>query len=325
MTEPEPTISILLPVFNGAAFLREQVASILAQTCHDFELLIHDDGSTDGSSEALRSMAAVDRRIALSVTPTNSGQKFVLRGLLLRASGRYVAFADQDDVWHPQKLEVLLAAIGDAALSYGSSKLIDAAGSELGRTIFDFNGAPIDGRDNTDFLFRSVVSGHALLARREVIDPGVFLLGTEYDWLVAVLATFGRGVVHVPEAISYHRQHDGNQVNAFGAAHDRTKSRSKHWHRVMRLHDALCVLRASNQIADDKRAIFGQLYRALRDELLLAPRAPVFNHRFAARFAQALQALAVDAPHRTRAIKAVDKICRGVLHPKTIRDVLAGW
>lgn len=317
-------MSILLPVFNGALYLREQVDSILAQTWPDFELLIHDDASTDGSAAALARLAASDPRIKLTKASLNSGQKFALRLMLARSSGRFVMFSDQDDVWHPNKIETLLAAIGDAAMSFGTSQLIDAAGTELGKTIFDFNGPPINGRDNTDFLFRSVVSGHALLARREVVDPAVFLFGTEYDWLLAVLATFGRGVVYAPEAITYHRQHDGNQVNAFGAAKARTKSRSKHWHRVMRLYDALSLLRASDQIADEKRAIFNRLSRALRDELMLAPRAPVFNARFAASFAEALDALGVDPAHRARAIKAVDKICRGILHPKSVRDALTG-
>lgn len=324
MSDPSPEISILLPVYNGAVFLREQVSSILSQTARDFELLTHDDASTDGSGEILRSAAARDPRVKLSAAKVNSGQKFALRALLARSTGRFVMFSDQDDLWHPNKIETLRAAIGEASLCYGASHLIDAAGRPLGRTIFDHNGAAIEGRDNTDFLFRSVVSGHALLARREAVDPAVFLFGTEYDWLLAVLATFSRGVVHAPEAITYHRQHDGNQVNAFGGAKARPKSQSKHWHRVMRLHDALSVLRASDQIADEKRAVFNRLYRSLREDLMLVPRAPVFNARFAASFAQALDGLAVGEPGRGRAIKAIDKICRGVLHPKSVRDALTG-
>jgi glycosyltransferase involved in cell wall biosynthesis len=318
------TVSILLPVFNGCRYLPEQLQSVLDQTWHGFEFLVHDDGSSDKSADILKDLAARDTRVKWTSTSSNVGQRLVLRSLLAKARGQYIMFCDQDDVWHPDKIEVLLASIGDAAMCFGSSALIDRDGSAVGRTIFDHVGPPIDGRDNTDFLFRSVVSGHALLARREVVDPAVFLFGTEYDWLLAVLATFSRGVVHAPEAITYHRQHDGNQVNAFGAAKKRTTSRSKHWHRVMRLHDALSLLRASDQIADEKRAIFNRLSRALRDELMLAPRAPVFNARFAASFAQALDGLAVDAAHRARAIKAIDKICRGVLHPKSVRDALTG-
>ncbi len=317
-----PEISILLPVFNGAAYLREQVQSVLAQSHRDFELLVHDDGSTDGSAAIVKDLAAGDERLKLTSSASNLGQRLALRTLAGQASGSHVMFCDQDDVWHPRKIENLRAAIGDAALCYGTSQLIDRGGQAKGETIFDHVGPPIEGRDNTDFLFRSVVSGHALLMRREALDPAVFLFGTEYDWLLAVLATFGRGVVFAPEAITYHRQHGGNQVNVFGAHKRRTKAQSKHWYRVMRLHDALSLLRASDQIAGEKRIVFSRLYRALRDEVILANRPPVHNGKFAASFAQALDDLGIGEPQRGRAVKAIRKLCRGPLHPKSIRDAL---
>jgi glycosyltransferase involved in cell wall biosynthesis len=311
-------------VYNGADFLREQVRSILEQSCRDFELLIHDDASTDNSAEMLAALATCDRRIKLTVASHNCGQKVGLRVLLTQARGRFVMFSDQDDVWHPRKIEFLLSAIGDTALCYGDSQLIDGHGDALAKSISDYNGPTVDGRDNTDFLFRSVVSGHALLARREVVDPAVFLLGTEYDWLLAVLATFSGGVVYAPESITYHRQHEGNQVNSFSAKKREGGPQSKHWHRVMRLHDALVVLRSSVTVDPEKRQIFNRLFKSLRDDLMLARPSVVSNRQFARRFDEALRQLVVGEPECRRARKAVDKICRGILHPKSIRDALLG-
>jgi glycosyltransferase involved in cell wall biosynthesis len=320
---PDPTappISILLPVFNGALYLREQVSSILAQSHRDFELLAYDDGSSDGSGELLRTLASADPRMRVSSGGTNAGQRFALRQLLQHAGGRHLMFSDQDDVWHPRKIEILRAAIGDASLAYGTSHLIDSQGQATGKTIFDFNGPPLHGRDCTDFLFRNVVSGHAMLVRREVVDPGVFLFSAPYDWLIAILASFSQGVVHAPDAIVHHRQHAGNQLNMFGRQAAAKGRQSKRWGRIMRLHDALALLRAVPSIAEDKRSVFDALYGSLCDDVILAPPKAFGHAAFAASFAAALEKLQISAPEQRRARQAVGKICAGVLHPRTIRD-----
>jgi glycosyltransferase involved in cell wall biosynthesis len=322
MTAARPEISILLPVFDGAEFLRAQVASILAQSQRDFELLVYDDGSRDGSGELLRSLAAADPRLRLFGSSSNAGQRLALRFLLQQAGGRQIMFADQDDVWQPRKIEILRAAIGESSLAYGTSHLIDSAGKAIGKTIFDFNGPPLDGRDRIDFLFRNVVSGHAMLVRREVVDPGVFLYSAPYDWLIAILASFSDGVVHAPEAIVYHRQHAGNQLNVFGRQGGEKGRRSKRWGRIMRLHDALALLRSVTSIAVEKRRIFDTLYRSLCDEIILGGPKAFYHTAFAASFAQALEVLRISGPERRRAEQAVAKICRGTLHPRTIRDAL---
>jgi glycosyltransferase involved in cell wall biosynthesis len=320
MTAAGPEISVLLPVFNGAEFLREQIASILAQSHRDFELLVYDDGSTDGSGELLRGFAASDPRLRLFAGSTNAGQRTALRQLLGQAGGRLIMFSDQDDAWHPRKIEILRATLGESSLAYGTSHLIDSAGQEVGKTIFDFNGPPLDGRDCMDFLFRNVVSGHAMLVRREVVDPGVFLFSAPYDWLIAILASFSDGVVHVPDAIVYHRQHAGNQLNVFGRVGREKARRSKRWGRIMRLHDALALLRSVTSIAVEKRCIFDTLYRSLSDEIIMGGPKAFYHTAFAASFALALAKLEVSGPARRRAEQAVAKICGGALHPRSLRD-----
>src|SRR5688500_13988223 len=102
-----PAISILLPTYNGADFLREQLDSILGQTLADFELLIVDDGSTDATPAIVGEFARRDGRLRILPSEGNRGQKRRLAELLGAARAPLIAIADQDDIWDSQKLELL--------------------------------------------------------------------------------------------------------------------------------------------------------------------------------------------------------------------------
>lgn len=98
-----PTVTVLMPVYNGAAHLKEALESILAQSHQDFELLLIDDGSTDESLEIIESTR--DSRIHLKRNEVNKGLIHTLNDGLSVASGRYVMRMDADDVAMPQRLE----------------------------------------------------------------------------------------------------------------------------------------------------------------------------------------------------------------------------
>lgn len=98
-----PVVSILMPVFNTAKYLRAAILSILNQSFSDFELIIVDDGSTDESLEIAQVHARKDPRIRLLVCP-HQGIRSVNQGLAV-ARGIFLARADSDDVNHPQRLE----------------------------------------------------------------------------------------------------------------------------------------------------------------------------------------------------------------------------
>lgn len=98
-----PRVTVLMPVYNGEAHLREAVGSILAQTFTDFELLAIDDCSTDGSAELLASYG--DERVRLIRNEHNLGQVATLNRGLREALGELVARLDQDDIMLPARLE----------------------------------------------------------------------------------------------------------------------------------------------------------------------------------------------------------------------------
>jgi glycosyltransferase involved in cell wall biosynthesis len=126
-----PLISVVIPTYNRVLLLQKAIASILAQTYNNWELIVVDDGSTDGTSQLIRSMT--DARISVLELP-HSGHIGCLRNTGVRAGkGEWVAFLDSDDVWMPYKLELQLCALKKSGTRwcYGNFELMN----ELGHTI----------------------------------------------------------------------------------------------------------------------------------------------------------------------------------------------
>ena len=129
----KPAVTVLMPVYNGARYLREALESILAQTCTDFEFLVIDDGSTDGSPDLVA--AYRDERIRLVRRERNMGLIATLNEGLQLARADLVARMDADDVAHPERLERQLAVLKahPGLVLVGSDlEIIDAAGVPVG-------------------------------------------------------------------------------------------------------------------------------------------------------------------------------------------------
>jgi glycosyltransferase involved in cell wall biosynthesis len=165
-----PEISILLPTYNGARFLRDQIDSILSQDFPHFELLVVDDGSADDSVAILDSYRARDSRVIRLESQGNRGQVSRLKELLAASSGALVAFADQDDVWDRSKLRLLRAAIGDYPLAFGNSRLIDENGQSLGKTLMEALRIAHRPDDRLGIILSARVSAHAMLRRHSIVD-----------------------------------------------------------------------------------------------------------------------------------------------------------
>lgn len=99
-----PRISIVMPVHDAAQFLTTTLSSVVAQTFPDWELLAVDDGSTDDSARLLNCAAAIDPRIRPLSTGINMGAPRARNYAMDAARGRFLAFLDADDLWHPSKL-----------------------------------------------------------------------------------------------------------------------------------------------------------------------------------------------------------------------------
>lgn len=126
-----PKVSVILPVYNGEKYLAEAVDSILGQTFTDVELLLLNDGSTDGSEAIIQ--AYKDDRIVYVKNEKNNGLIYTLNKAIALARGEYLARMDADDVALPERLQKQVSQLeqSGAAVLFTRVKLIDAGGKPL--------------------------------------------------------------------------------------------------------------------------------------------------------------------------------------------------
>ena len=129
-----PRFSILMPAYNRAAYIAETIECLLGQAFGEFELLIVDDGSTDGTAEIIAGYAARDRRLRVHTQP-NAGRPSVGRNVgLERACGDHITFIDSDDLHTPDRLRILddvLRRHGEGHVVFHDLGFIDACGAAL--------------------------------------------------------------------------------------------------------------------------------------------------------------------------------------------------
>lgn len=126
-----PTISVVIPVYNGEKTIKETIESVLSQTWQDFEILVINDGSTDSTLEVVKSIP--DSRIKI-FSYNNAGPSASRNRGISYAAGEFIAFLDADDLWTPDKLEAQLKALQNnpqAAVAYSWTNHIDKSGNFL--------------------------------------------------------------------------------------------------------------------------------------------------------------------------------------------------
>ncbi|WMS94876.1 glycosyltransferase family 2 protein [Pseudoalteromonas sp. HL-AS2] len=99
-----PLVSIIMPAYNADQYIEQSIESVLSQTYANWELLITDDRSTDGTQAIVKAYADRDVRIKLFVNAENGGAGIARNNSIKKAKGRYIAFLDADDKWLPEKL-----------------------------------------------------------------------------------------------------------------------------------------------------------------------------------------------------------------------------
>lgn len=126
-----------MPAYNAARFIGDAIRSVQAQTFGDWELVIIDDVSSDDTAAIVTAAAERDGRIAFHRLTERSGGAVARNTAMERATGRYIAFLDADDMWLPEKLEAQLAFMREtrAAFSFSAYQAVDADGNRTGRVI----------------------------------------------------------------------------------------------------------------------------------------------------------------------------------------------
>jgi glycosyltransferase involved in cell wall biosynthesis len=217
-------LSVALCTYNGARFLPEQLASLTAQTRLPDEVVVCDDASTDGTIDVVRAFAAAAPfpvRVETGTETLGSTPNFARA--IAPCTGDFIALADQDDVWHPDKLatlEAVLLARPDAGLAFGNARLIDEHGRPIGTSLWDairFTTAErrrfAAGGAFRRQLRRLCVTGATALFRsrfRDLVLP--IPAGWVHDAWIALIVSAVAECVPVGEPLIDYRQHAGQQI-----------------------------------------------------------------------------------------------------------------
>lgn len=217
-------ISVALASFNGAAFIAEQLRSILEQSSPVSEIVIADDGSTDGTLDIAEAVLA-EWTGTLAVLPAEERPLGVTANFaraIAACTGELIALADQDDVWHPGKIERLVAALGERSLVFSDAQLVGADGIALEGTPTLFDGLGLTVRERKAVLRgeawsvlmrRNIVTGATAMFRSELRSvAGEFPADWVHDEWLAVVAALHGGVQLLDEPTIDYRQHGGNQI-----------------------------------------------------------------------------------------------------------------
>lgn len=166
-----PTVSVVIPLYNAEKYINETIASVLAQSYRDFELIIVDDGSTDESIELCRQFR--DPRLRL-ISQENRGLAGARNTGIHHARGRYVALLDADDRWHPDKLACHVEHLEHrpkVGVSYSQSAFMDNDGRPMGIV----QAPKLTGVKAANVLCRNPVgNGSAPVIRKAVFDAIAF-------------------------------------------------------------------------------------------------------------------------------------------------------
>lgn len=178
-----PKVSVLLPVYNHAKYLRETIESVLNQTFSDFELLISDDCSTDDSVQVIKSYT--DERIRGAFFEENKGTVRALNHLLKMAQGEYIAVLGSDDVWELDKLEKQLAVLENdrgLAACFSGATIIDQDSKEiLDQSIFSKETFELENVDKAFLLRKLYMTGNRFCHSSALIRSSVHRQIGEYN------------------------------------------------------------------------------------------------------------------------------------------------
>ena len=224
-TVANPSVAILLATYNGASYCETQLISLLWQRGVDVHIYARDDGSRDATPAILREWAArhPDRITIIDnqgvSTGSANGNFFALLAAVDAAQHDYMAFADQDDVWTPDKLARATARLTEEGAEGYSSDLIAYSADAGSAWILRKAGRPAD----LDYLFQGASAGctyvltrrAAILAAEVMAKAPAFCEDPSHDWILyAICRSRGLKWVRDPDAEILYRQHGGNQYGA---------------------------------------------------------------------------------------------------------------
>jgi glycosyltransferase involved in cell wall biosynthesis len=325
-----PTVSVITPAFNAAAYLPASVESVLRQTFDDLELLIVDDGSSDDTVAVARRLAARDRRIRV-VTQRNAGPGPARNNGFSHARGRYLAFVDSDDEWDSTFLTEQVAILDgrpDVDVLIGNAR--NRGGDRNGQPTRPVLGAIGERISLGDMLADESALFIMTVFRREVIakvggfDPAL-LTNEEYDlWIRAAIA--GCSFARNPTPLGWYTCRPGSLSSEDARMHTgilrvlaKTRPLLAPGSKELAILDRKTANFETELVAiEARRALRARDYRTAADRLSeLAVRRPGLSNRAAAMLVAAAPPVGGAAYRLSHWIKTIYRRSRGHVHLAT--------
>ncbi len=267
----QPAISVVLATYNGAAFLEEQLNSILQQELLPFEIIVTDDGSTDGTVALVERMMISSSLIKLLKNDTGKPLHFVgnfCKGMQA-ATGTFIALSDQDDIWLPAKLQKLYAAMGDAPLVYSDSLLVDENGNSLHKHMSDIRNQ-LAYHDPLMYAIGAWAPGHTMLFKRSLFVQAMpFPAIVTHDFWIGLVATCYGGISYVNEPLVLYRQHTSNAIGA--NTHKSGQTRPGKQERIKKARERMWLLyEKCPSTLPQQKAVYHQLAKSYESNTLTA-------------------------------------------------------
>jgi glycosyltransferase involved in cell wall biosynthesis len=251
-------ISVVLCTYNGENFLEEQLNSIITQTYPNLEIIIFDDASTDGTISILQKYQQ-HSNIHIHFNETNVGFAKNFEKAVLKATADLICFADQDDIWMPEKIELLYKNIGHHSLIYSNSLLMDNQGKSLTKYLSDFRKLQ-NIYDSKSFVFLNAVTGHTMMMRKDVLDKGLPLPEFCYhDWWFAIIAANMNGIIYLDKVLTHYRQHVASVTKTIVKKKSGSRTLNKRHEDFLQLFKWIDVIR--NNPVEKNKAFFDRFYK----------------------------------------------------------------
>ncbi len=267
---PESLIAVCMGTFDpDPELLRRQLDSLRAQTDTRWTCVISDDHSSAEGYAALTEAVGEDQRFLISRSQRRIGfyRNFERALRLAPAEADLIALCDQDDVWYPDKLAVLRASLGSAALVYSDQRLLDTQGLVLRNTMW--HGRANNSSNMASLLVANTVTGAASLFRRDVAElalPFPDSPGIEFHdhWIALVALAVGE-LRYVDRALYDYVQHDSAVLGQVSSRADRPgrrvrRPRMRHWRAAYflgyvpgQVRAATLLLRCGDRLTPAKR------------------------------------------------------------------------
>jgi glycosyltransferase involved in cell wall biosynthesis len=206
-------VSIAMATYNGERFIKEQLDSIYSQSYEKFEVVVCDDCSSDGTV-AILDIYKKKHGLKYHVNKNRLGYKKNFEKAISLCRGKYIALADQDDIWDRGKLEILTAEIKGYPLAASDLALVDDRGTIISRSYESYRRRKIPDvpRQYESLIFSNYFPGCAMLltaelARKVVPVPEEF---SHHDWWISFQASLSGGIKYVNMPLVMYRQHGGN-------------------------------------------------------------------------------------------------------------------